>query len=224
MTEPSSRGERRKRETRRRLLRAAFRLFAERGADAVAINEITEAADVGFGSFYNHFPSKDAILAAVLGEVFDGFADALDRLTEGIDDPAAVIAISIRHAIQRAEREPLWGTLLVRESYEGQGLARGLGPRLLRDVARGIERGRFVVADPMVAFLMVGSTVLGAITAQRLPPDAVPKSARGIFDRDAGALDVRIAAAALTVLGLTRAKAVAIASRELPTLPPPTPE
>jgi AcrR family transcriptional regulator len=46
------RGARRKRETRDKLLRAAFRLMAQRGIDAVAINEITEAADVGFGSFY----------------------------------------------------------------------------------------------------------------------------------------------------------------------------
>src|SRR5262245_42665756 len=59
--EREPRGARRKRETREKLLRAAFRLIAERGVDGVAINEITEAADVGFGSFYNHFESKDAI-------------------------------------------------------------------------------------------------------------------------------------------------------------------
>ena len=47
------RGVRRKRETRSRLMRAAMQLMAERGVDGVAINEITEAADVGFGSFYN---------------------------------------------------------------------------------------------------------------------------------------------------------------------------
>ena len=58
---PESRQARRKRETRERLLDAAFRLMAERGVDAVAINEITEAADVGFGSFYNHFESRDGI-------------------------------------------------------------------------------------------------------------------------------------------------------------------
>jgi len=40
--------------------------MAERGMEGVAINEITEAADVGFGSFYNHFESKEAIYA-VLG-------------------------------------------------------------------------------------------------------------------------------------------------------------
>ena len=50
-----ARGARRRRETRARLLDAALKLMADRGMDGVAINEITEAADVGFGSFYNHF-------------------------------------------------------------------------------------------------------------------------------------------------------------------------
>jgi AcrR family transcriptional regulator len=72
---------RRKRETHEKLLRAAFGLIAERGADGVAVNEITKTADVGFGSFYNHFDSKEAIHAAAFGTVFEVFGDALARLT-----------------------------------------------------------------------------------------------------------------------------------------------
>ena len=116
------------------MLDAAFRLFAERGADAVAIQEITEAADVGFGSFYNHFSSREAIRDAVVAHVFESFADALDDLAVGVDDPAEVIALSVRHALRRAAAQPQWGRLLVRESHQGQVLGRGLGPRLLRDI------------------------------------------------------------------------------------------
>src|SRR5690349_18112328 len=57
------RGARRRRETRSRLLMAALKLMAEKGMEGVAINEITETGDVGFGSFYNHFESKEAIYA-----------------------------------------------------------------------------------------------------------------------------------------------------------------
>src|SRR5512139_2381797 len=98
--EREPRGARRKRETREKLLRAAFRLIAERGVDAVAVNEITEAADVGFGSFYNHFESKEAIHATVFGAVFDDFGEALERLTVDVDDPAEIIAICVRHTIR----------------------------------------------------------------------------------------------------------------------------
>src|SRR5688572_173446 len=115
--EREPRGARRKRETRDRLLRAAFRLFGERGVDAVAINEITEAADVGFGSFYNHFASKEAIYEAVVDWVFEDFADALDRLVSDIADPAEVVSVCVRHTLLRAQREPVWGHFLIREGY-----------------------------------------------------------------------------------------------------------
>ncbi|WP_199698850.1 TetR/AcrR family transcriptional regulator [Oleomonas cavernae] len=87
-TEREPRGARRKRETRAKLLDAAFRLMAERGMEGVAINEITEAADVGFGSFYNHFESKESIYDALMNLVFEDFAKALGELVSDVDDPA----------------------------------------------------------------------------------------------------------------------------------------
>lgn len=56
------------------------------------LNEITEAADVGFGSFYNHFTSKEAMHDQLLDQLFEEFADVLDRVTSGITDPAEVLA------------------------------------------------------------------------------------------------------------------------------------
>lgn len=167
-TEPAPReprGERRKRKTREKLLDAAFRLMAERGMDAVAINDITEAADVGFGTFYNHFASKEAIYAAVMDALFEDFADALERITSGVEDPAEVISICFRHGILRARREPLWGQFLVREGFSARALTRGLGVRLLRDIQIGIAKGRFTVPDPFMTFITVGSSFLGAISA-----------------------------------------------------------
>src|ERR1700758_58212 len=97
LTEREPRGARRRRETRSRLLVAALKLMAEKGMEGVAINEITEAADVGFGSFYNHFESKEAIYAAVLDWVFEDFADAMEGVFGEISDPAEVIAVSVRY-------------------------------------------------------------------------------------------------------------------------------
>jgi AcrR family transcriptional regulator len=51
-------------EIRERLFRAALKLFAERGFSETAVEDITEAADVGKGTFFNYFPSKDHILLA----------------------------------------------------------------------------------------------------------------------------------------------------------------
>ncbi len=58
------RRERRRRETRERIFRAALRLFGQRGFLATKIEDITEAADVGKGTFFNYFPSKEHLLVA----------------------------------------------------------------------------------------------------------------------------------------------------------------
>ncbi len=63
MSEELSRRERKKLETRQSLLAAAMALFHEKGYDATPIEEITERADVAKGTFFNYFPSKEALLA-----------------------------------------------------------------------------------------------------------------------------------------------------------------
>src|ERR1700686_1609271 len=55
---------RRSAETRERLFRAALDLFARKGFTETTVEDITEAADVGKGTFFNYFPSKDHILLA----------------------------------------------------------------------------------------------------------------------------------------------------------------
>jgi len=63
------RRERKKRAVRERLLAEAQRLFQIRGVAAVSAAEIAEAADVAAGTFFNHFPTKDALVAELAGRV-----------------------------------------------------------------------------------------------------------------------------------------------------------
>jgi AcrR family transcriptional regulator len=60
---PSNRRERRRVETRERIYRAALRIFAQRGYLDTTVEDITEAADVGKGTFFNYFPTKEHVLA-----------------------------------------------------------------------------------------------------------------------------------------------------------------
>jgi AcrR family transcriptional regulator len=59
---------------RQRLLEAAKASFAKTGA-ATSLEEIARAAEVGIGTLYRHFPTRDALVEAV-------YRDALDRLSE----------------------------------------------------------------------------------------------------------------------------------------------
>jgi len=60
----SPRRQRRSVEIRERLFRAALELFGKQGFAETTVGDITEAADVGKGTFFNYFPSKDHILIA----------------------------------------------------------------------------------------------------------------------------------------------------------------
>jgi AcrR family transcriptional regulator len=62
--ENPDRRQRRSIETRERLFRAALKLFADKGLAETTVEDITNAADVGKGTFFNYFPSKEHILIA----------------------------------------------------------------------------------------------------------------------------------------------------------------
>ncbi len=91
----------------------------------------------------------------------------------------------------------------------------GLGTRLMRDLRRGIDAGRFTAPDLLLCFVMVGSAVLGAIAAkvQLTPGEATAIERLGI---SADGLPERTAAALLHTLGLPLSEARAIAKRPLP--------
>jgi AcrR family transcriptional regulator len=215
------RGARRKRETRTRLLEAAFGLVAEKGIDGVTINEITEAADVGFGSFYNHFESKEGIFTALVEWLFEEFANTLDRLASGLSDPAEVIAVSVRHTLLRAYREPVWGQLLIREGLSPRGLSRGLGQRLLRDSERGISERRFAVGDQLMCLVSVIGTVLAGIAAELHFASSSKRTARArkVLRSKEEKFAERTAALVLQAFGIKRVEAEGIARRPLPAGP-----
>ena len=76
---PSNRRSRRRAELRERLFRAALDLFAQKGFAETTVEDITNAADVGKGTFFNYFPSKDHILLAFGEMQLAKFRQAVDQ-------------------------------------------------------------------------------------------------------------------------------------------------
>jgi AcrR family transcriptional regulator len=58
-----SRRERKKEETKERILDASFGLFRKQGFEATTVEEICERADVAKGTFFNYFPHKEAVFS-----------------------------------------------------------------------------------------------------------------------------------------------------------------
>ncbi len=73
-----------RRETRRRLLEAATRLFAERGLHAVTSAAIARAAGVATGTFYLHFPDKQALFREIAFGALDELRGRQERACRGL--------------------------------------------------------------------------------------------------------------------------------------------
>jgi AcrR family transcriptional regulator len=82
----SDRRQRRGTETRERLFRSALELFAQKGFAETTVEDITEAADVGKGTFFNYFPSKDHILLA-FGEMQLSKLESAIEMARGSGEP-----------------------------------------------------------------------------------------------------------------------------------------
>jgi AcrR family transcriptional regulator len=178
-------------------------LFARHGVDNTRIQEITEEADVGFGSFYNHFESKNEIVEAVLEEVVAGQGATIERVTKEFEDPAEVIAAAHRCFVRLASSDPEWAWLLIRFDLSHDIVLRALSPFARRDLRRGVKSGRLSVPNQDVALSASGGALLAVM--------------RAVLDGRLGAgADVAHAEGMLRMLGLSPEDAAEVARRPLP--------
>lgn len=202
--EQPSRLERRKQRTRAALIGAAQRLIAE-GKVNVPVLEITRVADVGMGSFYNHFDSKEQLFEAAVTDVLDAYGAMLDRLTESIDDPAETFATSFRMTGRLFRSRPRESDILLANGPALLSSDRGLAPRALRDIKAGADAGRFSIDDPELALAVAGGALLGLGRLLRDDPD-----------RDGARAADSVTENVLRLFGLGAAEAHAICQRPLP--------
>lgn len=173
-----------KAQRRQDLLAASAALFAERGFAGVSIDDIGAAVGVSGPAVYRHFPSKQAVLGAILLEVSH---DLLDRGREVVDrspDPArrlrALIAFQVDFALHRPavivvqDRE--LPNLTEEDRHTVRALQRGyvtLWVDALRELAPGRELAELTLRA-QAAFGLINSTPHSLRTAHRLrtPQDA----------------------------------------------------
>lgn len=204
--EPASRHRRRRERTRARLIEAARTLVAERGVDAVGLSDITEAADLGTGTFYNYFASRDEIVEAVAEDSIESLGARMDSMTAAMPDAAEVFSASLRHLVRHAISDPLWGWFVVRLGVAHPKLIAILGPRAARDLRQGVDSGRFVIPDVEIATACVFGALLS--TLHHVLSAQTQDGADELFARTM-----------LCMVGVDPAEAAEVAARPLPPLP-----
>ena len=203
-TQQTNRLDRRKARTRAALIRAAQTLIAE-GRTNVPILEITQAADVGMGSFYNHFETKEELFEAAVEDVMDGYGQLLDELTGDIEDPAEVFACSFRLTGRLQRKEPELSRVLLNNVLRLLSADNGLAPRARRDIATAVDAGRFDVEDLDVAVTMTAAALLALGHLLHHQPD-----------RDVEQTTDRMTEDLLRMFGVPRREAHRICTKPLP--------
>ena len=205
-TPKASRLDRRKARTRQALIDAAVRLIADGRGDRASIQEITETADIGFGSFYNHFDSKEQLFQTASEEALERWGRMIDRAVAGISDPAELFAVGIRISGRLGWTHPDIAGFLTGAGLDALDVPGGLAPRALRDIQAGQAAGRFTVADAEIALSAVAGGLLGLLRMRQRHPERVDKEA---------SVD-QLAEALLRLLGVPAPEAARLAVLPLP--------
>jgi len=189
--------------TREALIRAGRELFAERPVDAVAIDDIVQAADVAKGSFYNHFLDRDALVKAVVGEIREGIEAKIAAVNAGVEDPARRVARAVCVYQHYALDEPLRARVLVRVHSGFATLSSPLNQGGVDDITAGLASGRFSIATVEAGLLFVmGASQTAMARTSRDPSPALAIS-----------LAQQICALILRGLGVPSAEADAISAQ-----------
>ena len=178
---PGSRRERNKAALRGRILAAALRLFERRGFEAVTVDQIAHAADVGKGTVYNHFASKEEIVVAFMVDVEHAVQAALPRLLARRRTAATVLADYVRLQFAQKERHHafvrvLLGQMLARATQflpHMQAMQRVINPPLERMFEQLRARGAISSREPLARLVLAFKTIhlgLSALWAIEGPP------------------------------------------------------
>lgn len=202
-----SRSEARKAKTRAALVSAARRLLAA-GTTTASIQDITELADVGFGTFYNHFETKEALFAAAVDSALEDWTALRDQAVAGLVDPAEIFATSFRMTGRLQRSAPEIVRIVLTSGLAVLVPERALRVRAVSDIAAGIASGRFRFDDVAVATMASGGALLGLLQLLDADPSL-----------DDGVVTDRFTERVLVMLGIDEAEAGELVARPMP--PPP---
>lgn len=155
--------------TRAALIAAGRRLFGERPMDAVSVDDIVQAAEVGKGSFYNHFADREALARAVSAEIRATVERVVGAANAEVQDPARRIARAVSLYFRFALDDPERARFLARVLGSHVNLASPLNQGLADDLTAGLAEGRIAVATlegGMLYVMGVAQTTLARLVAE----------------------------------------------------------
>ena len=168
-----SRTSRRTRETRRKLVEAGVALLRRADYAAVPVAEITQLADVGLGTFYNHFAGKDELFDEAVQSVLNAQTDRMAALAHVDDSPVTTAAIAMHVVLGLAQSDPAVAVVVARNGLRLLDAEAALVPQARALVQAGQAAGSFAELDVDLALSLVGGSLLGGLHTWWSTPELV---------------------------------------------------
>jgi AcrR family transcriptional regulator len=128
---------------REALLSACGDLLSEQPIDAITINNIVETAGVAKGSFYNHFPDKEALAAEVSSAIRAELEVLVADANRNVTDPAYRLVRGMCIHLQLAVADPRRAIIMLRGAGWSTATNNPLNEGITADIADGLASGRF---------------------------------------------------------------------------------
>jgi len=182
---PSDRRER----TRGGLLWAAFELIGDERGLRVRIEEVCAVARVSRGTFYNYFPSLEALFAELWLQLVDEQSALVSAATGGLVGATERTGAAIRCFLGRARLEPRWGWAMVNLATTGMIFGVDAFAHTLEGVDQGIASGEFDIPDARAGRDIIAGAVLVAMVTQlrEATPETYPATIADLALRSLGA-------------------------------------
>lgn len=142
-----TRTERKRMRNQEALISAGYVVISAKGIDAATMGEIAELADVGSGTIYNYFASKDDLVIAVMEQVMHDLAEKIQRVTDTFTDPSHVYGFGVRSVMLALVEDDRWRGLLRRSEVAAMAMYRVMGPYAKRDLLAARNAGFYDFDD-----------------------------------------------------------------------------
>jgi TetR/AcrR family transcriptional regulator, fatty acid metabolism regulator protein len=131
---------------RKQILKAAVKVFAEKGYHGCRISDVAEEAGVAYGLVYHYYGNKDGLLASVFDTNWAFFAKAIDEIAESHTTMRDKLTHIVELAFQAFEMAPLVVKVLVlefgRNARLGEALENPQVARVFKGIAKIFEDGK----------------------------------------------------------------------------------
>ena len=154
--------------TRNAILLASFRLIGEERGDFQRVEDFCTAAGISRGTFYNYFPSVEALYETLANELSRDFDTAVHGVMEAMGSAAARTAAAVRYYMQAAIDNPRWGWAMVHTSLGSDVFGPEVSDRAKSTIQEGIDSGEFRIASAELGkALLLGAGLAGILDIVR---------------------------------------------------------